>query len=108
MSSAIGHTAYSMLVKEDVPRLVIESMKYLSAEELDRALGCAASEVTNLPITLLESPYISVDNMAWGATPLFCAAHNENPAMIQALLKRGANPSRHVALRKASVIRPSP
>jgi ankyrin repeat protein len=77
-------------------------MKYISTEELDRALGCAANAgKTNVVITLLESPYIPVDTMAWGVTPLYGAARKQNPVMIKALLQKGANPNARSPISQA-------
>jgi len=93
-ASAIGHTALYYACIGGCAETVVEFMKYISTEELDRALGCAANAgKTNVVITLLESPYISVDTMAWGVTPLYSAARQQNPVMIKALLQKGANPN---------------
>lgn len=101
--SEIGVTAVQYACQGGCAETVIEFMKYLNTEELDRALCCAASAgKANVVITLLESPNISVDNMAWGATPLFYAARNHNPVVIKALLQKGADPNARSTIVQAS------
>ena len=85
-ASAIGDTALRYACQGGCAESVVR------AEELDRALGCAADAGNaSVVINFLESSYISVHIVAWDSTPLYSAARTHNTVMIRILLRKSAN-----------------
>lgn len=95
--SVVGETALMYACTGGCLETVLEFVKYLSPENLNGAFRSVVSAgKANVAIALLKYPNISIEPKEDESLnpPLFIAAQSQNPAIIRALLEKGANPNR--------------